>query len=59
VKVKDLDARLGGGENAVVLKGTGHFALQAASAFFRVDVQHLLHGELSLGVAAIERTALL
>jgi hypothetical protein len=43
VEVKYLDARLGGGKGAVVLKGTGHLALEAPSAFVRVDVQHLLH----------------
>ena len=43
VEVKDLDARLGGGVGAIVLEGTGHFALEAPGAFLRVDVQGLLH----------------
>jgi hypothetical protein len=43
MEVKHLDARLGGGKGAVVLKRTGHFALQAACAFVGVDVQDFLH----------------
>ena len=43
VEVKHLDARFGGGEGAVVLERTGHFALQTAGAFVCIDVQHLLH----------------
>jgi hypothetical protein len=46
VKVKDLDARLGGGVRAVVLERTSHFALQTAGALVCVDVQHLLHERL-------------
>jgi hypothetical protein len=43
MKVKHLDARLGGGKDAVILKRTRHLALQAACAFVGVDVQHFLH----------------
>ena len=46
MKLKHLNARLGSGEGAVVLKRTRHLALQAACAFVRVDVQHLLHASL-------------
>jgi hypothetical protein len=46
VEVKDPDARFGGGVCAVVLKRTGHFALQAAGTFVRVDVQDFLHVDL-------------
>jgi hypothetical protein len=41
-----LDARLGGIEQAFLLVGTGHLALQAAGAFERIDVQGSLHGNL-------------
>jgi hypothetical protein len=43
VKVEHLDARFGSGVSAVVLKRSGHFALQAAGTFVRVDVQDFLH----------------
>jgi uncharacterized protein (AIM24 family) len=43
MEIKHLDARFGGGVCAVVLEGTGHFALQAAGTFVRVDVQDFLH----------------
>jgi hypothetical protein len=43
VEVKHLDARFGGGVCAVVLERTGHFALQAAGTFVRIDVQDFLH----------------
>jgi hypothetical protein len=43
VEIKYLDARFGGGVCAVVLKRTGHFALQAAGTFVRIDVQDFLH----------------
>jgi hypothetical protein len=43
MKIKHLDARFGGGVCAVVLKRTGHFALQAAGTFVRIDVQDFLH----------------
>ena len=46
VEVEDLDAGFGGGESAIVLEGTGHFALQTAGALVRVDMQHLLHASL-------------
>jgi hypothetical protein len=43
VEVKNFDAGFGCGKSAVVLKGTGHFALQTACAFVRIDVQYFLH----------------
>jgi hypothetical protein len=54
VKVKYLDAGFGGGEGAVVLERTGHFALQTASTFVCVNVQHLLHAGSLLWVAALQ-----
>jgi hypothetical protein len=54
MKVKHLDPGFGGGEGAVVLEGTGHFALQTAGTFVCVDVQHLLHGGSLLWVAALQ-----
>src|ERR1035437_9800301 len=54
VKVKNLDTRFGGGERAVVVKRTGHFALHTASALVRVDVQHLLHVSLLWVIAPMK-----
>jgi hypothetical protein len=50
MEVKHFDARLGCGECAVVLKRTGHLALQTARAFVWVDVQDFLHLGLQLAM---------
>ena len=52
VEIEDLDARLGGIEDLVVLVRTGHFALQAPGALRRVDVERFLHGVLLLRMGA-------
>jgi hypothetical protein len=43
VEVKHLDARLAGVENGLVLVGTGHFALEAAGAFFGFELKRFEH----------------
>jgi hypothetical protein len=43
MEIKHLDTRFGCGVCAVVLERTGHFALQAAGTFVRIDVQDFLH----------------
>jgi len=40
---KDFDPRLCWIENACLLERAGHFTLKTSGAFFRVNVQRLLH----------------
>ena len=47
MEIEHLDARLAGREGGVVLERAGHFALQAACALVRIDVEGLLHDGLS------------
>jgi hypothetical protein len=55
VEIKNLDAGFGRGVGAIVLKGTRHFALQAAGAFVRIDVQNFLHERSPVLKKAAER----
>jgi hypothetical protein len=43
VEGKNFDTGLAGIEYGFVLERTGHFALQAAGTFVRIDVQDFLH----------------
>jgi hypothetical protein len=47
VEFKHFDTRFSGNEHALVLVGAGHFALQAAGAFGRIDRQRLKHRKIS------------
>jgi hypothetical protein len=58
VEVKNLDARFGGGESAIVLKRTSHFALQTTGALVGVDMQHFLHVFLLRGCGTYEAPCL-
>jgi hypothetical protein len=51
MEFEHLDARLGGIEYTFMLVGASHFALQAAGAFFRIDVKRFEHGPELLFVA--------
>jgi hypothetical protein len=54
VEVEDFDARFGSSEGAVVLKRTGHLALQTTGALVRVDMQQFLHASLLWVVAPMQ-----